>query len=166
MKYYSYRDIFFNAGLESVTFYKQKLAPTDERSLVISQSVEAFVCYQLMYKKWWNYSAETSALTNNTFSNGHGLTEKNHSDVEANCNGEAQSDVIFSEGFWKVLLSEPHANLQATQRNIAEVQRRVTSLIQQHNQCKDSHESPQALGTSQPETSEEHGGSLSGKRYF
>uniref|UniRef100_A0A671S1B4 Gem-associated protein 5-like n=1 Tax=Sinocyclocheilus anshuiensis TaxID=1608454 RepID=A0A671S1B4_9TELE len=125
--------------LMSVTFYKQKLDSTDERSLVISQSVEALVCYQLMYKKWWNYSAETSALTNNTISNGHRLTEKNHSEVEANCNGEAQSDVIFSEGFWKVLLSEPHANLQATQRAIAEIQRRVTSLIQQHNPCKDSH---------------------------
>uniref|UniRef100_A0A673LY02 Gem-associated protein 5-like n=1 Tax=Sinocyclocheilus rhinocerous TaxID=307959 RepID=A0A673LY02_9TELE len=85
------------------------------------------------------YFAETSALTNNTISNGHRLTEKNHSEVEANCNGEAQSDVIFSEGFWKVLLSEPHANLQATQRAIAEIQRRVTSLIQQHNPCKDSH---------------------------
>ncbi|XP_016326475.1 gem-associated protein 5-like isoform X3 [Sinocyclocheilus anshuiensis] len=150
-------------GLESVTFYKQKLDSTDERSLVISQSVEALVCYQLMYKKWWNYSAETSALTNNTISNGHRLTEKNHSEVEANCNGEAQSDVIFSEGFWKVLLSEPHANLQATQRAIAEIQRRVTSLIQQHNPCKDSHASPQALSTSQSETSEDQGGSLSGK---
>uniref|UniRef100_A0A673FRI5 Gem-associated protein 5-like n=1 Tax=Sinocyclocheilus rhinocerous TaxID=307959 RepID=A0A673FRI5_9TELE len=152
--------LLLTQGLESVTFYKQKLDPTDERSLVISQSVEAFVCYQLMYKKWWNYSAETSALTNNTFSNGLCLTEKNHSEVEANCNEEAQSDVIFSEGFWKVLLSEPHANLQATQRAIAEIQRRVTSLIQQHNQCKDSHESSQALSTSQSETSEEHGGSL------
>uniref|UniRef100_A0A672SYH1 Gem nuclear organelle associated protein 5 n=1 Tax=Sinocyclocheilus grahami TaxID=75366 RepID=A0A672SYH1_SINGR len=136
---------------------------TDERSLVISQSVEALVCYQLMYKKWWNYSAETSALTNNTISNGHRLTEKNHSEVEANCNGEAQSDVIFSEGFWKVLLSEPHANLQATQRAIAEIQRRVTSLIQQHNPCKDTNASPQALSTSQSETSEDQGGSLSGK---
>uniref|UniRef100_A0A672QUK4 Gem nuclear organelle associated protein 5 n=1 Tax=Sinocyclocheilus grahami TaxID=75366 RepID=A0A672QUK4_SINGR len=155
--------LLLTQGLESVTFYKQKLDPTDERSLVISQSVEAFVCYQLMYKKWWNYSAETSALTNNTFSNGHCLTEKNQSEVDANCNGEAQSDVIFSEGFWKVLLSEPHANLQATQRAIAEIQRRVTSLIQQHNQCKDSHESSQALSTSQSETLEEHGGSLSGK---
>uniref|UniRef100_A0A672SYA7 Gem nuclear organelle associated protein 5 n=1 Tax=Sinocyclocheilus grahami TaxID=75366 RepID=A0A672SYA7_SINGR len=142
-------------GLESVTFYKQKLDSTDERSLVISQSVEALVCYQLMYKKWWNYSAETSALTNNTISNGH-----------PNCNGEAQSDVIFSEGFWKVLLSEPHANLQATQRAIAEIQRRVTSLIQQHNPCKDTNASPQALSTSQSETSEDQGGSLSGKRYF
>uniref|UniRef100_A0A672SX40 Gem nuclear organelle associated protein 5 n=1 Tax=Sinocyclocheilus grahami TaxID=75366 RepID=A0A672SX40_SINGR len=150
-------------GLESVTFYKQKLDSTDERSLVISQSVEALVCYQLMYKKWWNYSAETSALTNNTISNGHRLTEKNHSEVEANCNGEAQSDVIFSEGFWKVLLSEPHANLQATQRAIAEIQRRVTSLIQQHNPCKDTNASPQALSTSQSETSEDQGGSLSGK---
>uniref|UniRef100_A0A673LY98 Gem-associated protein 5-like n=1 Tax=Sinocyclocheilus rhinocerous TaxID=307959 RepID=A0A673LY98_9TELE len=149
--------------LLTVTFYKQKLDSTDERSLVISQSVEALVCYQLMYKKWWNYSAETSALTNNTISNGHRLTEKNHSEVEANCNGEAQSDVIFSEGFWKVLLSEPHANLQATQRAIAEIQRRVTSLIQQHNPCKDSHASPQALSTSQSETSEDQGGSLSGK---
>ncbi|KAI2651116.1 Gem-associated protein 5 [Labeo rohita] len=140
-----------------------KLDPTDERSLVISQSVEAFVCYQLMYKKWWNYSAVTSTLTNNAISNGHCLTEKNHSEVEANCNGEAQSDVIFSECFWNFLLSEPHANLQATQRAISEIQGRVTSLIQQHSQCKDSHVSPQALITSQSETSEEHEGSLSGK---
>ncbi|CAM4671194.1 unnamed protein product [Leuciscus chuanchicus] len=135
-------------GLESVALYKQKLDPSDERSLMISQSVEAFVGYQLMYQKWWNYSDETSALTNNTISNGHRLTENNHNEDEADCNGEAQSEGAFSEGFWNVLLSEPHANLQATQRAIAEIQKRVTSLIQQHSQCK--------------ETSEEHGGSASG----
>lgn len=137
-----------------MALYKQKLDPSDERSLMISQSVEAFVCYQLMYQKWWNYSDETSALTNNTISNGHRLMENNHNEDEADCNGEAQSEGAFSEGFWNVLLSEPHANLQATQRAIAEIQKRVTSLIQQHSQCKES---------SQSETSEEH---ASGSRYF
>ncbi|KAK9955780.1 hypothetical protein ABG768_015633 [Culter alburnus] len=148
-------------GLETVALYKQKLDTSDERSVAISQSVEAFVCYQLMYKKWWNYS-ETSALTNNTISNGHHLTENSHNEDEAECKGEAQSDGTFSEGVWKVLLSEPHANLQATQRAIAEIQRRVTSLIQQHSQCKETRVSPEALSTSKSETSEEPGGSSSG----
>lgn len=148
-----------------MALYKQKLDTSDERSVAISQSVEAFVCYQLMYKKWWNYS-ETSALTNNTISNGHHLPENSHNEDEAECKGEAQSDGTFSEGLWKVLLSEPHANLQATQRAIAEIQRRVTSLIQQHSQCKETRVSPEALSTSQSETSEEPGGSTSGNGYF
>ncbi|XP_067279669.1 gem-associated protein 5 isoform X2 [Pseudorasbora parva] len=135
-------------GLDSVALFKPKLDPSDERSLAISQSVEAFVCYQLMYKKWWNYSEETSGLTN-----GHSLTESNHNEDEAYCKREAQS-----EGFWKVLLSEPHANLQATQRAIAEIQRRVTNLIQKHSQCKETLESP----GDQSETSEDHGGSTRG----
>ncbi|KAG1969970.1 gem-associated protein 5 isoform X1 [Pimephales promelas] len=139
-------------GLESVALYKQKLDPSDERSSTISQSVEAFFSYQLMYKKWWNCSVETSALTYNPISNGHRLTENNHSEDEADCNGEAPSEGTFSEGFWNVLLSEPHANLQATQRAIAEIQKRVASLIQQHSQCKETPVTPE----------EERGGSASG----
>ncbi|XP_056302848.1 gem-associated protein 5-like [Danio aesculapii] len=117
--------LLFPHGLESVALYKQKLDPSDERSLSISQSVEAFVCYPFMYEKWW-----TSTSTNDAISNGHHLT-LNDGDEEKR-NGEAQSD-----GFWKILLSEAHADLQANQRAIAEIQKRVSSLIQQHSRCKD-----------------------------
>lgn len=117
--------LLFPHGLESVALYKQKLDPSDERSLAISQSIEAFICYPLMYEKWW-----TSTSTNNSISNGHRLTLTDGD--EEKCNGEAQSD-----GFWKILLSEAHADLQANQRAIAEIQKRVSSLIQQHSRCKD-----------------------------
>ncbi|XP_051955361.1 gem-associated protein 5 [Xyrauchen texanus] len=151
-------------GLDSVALYKQKLDPTDEKSLVISQNVEAFVCYQLMYKRWWSFSAKSSTLSYNTMSNGHHLPAKNQNE-DSNRNGEAQSE-SFSEGFWKVLLSEPHASLQAKQRAIAEIQSKVTSLVQKHSQSEDSHLSPDTktqAPCSESEDPKEPGESKSGE---
>nr|XP_055035925.1 gem-associated protein 5 [Misgurnus anguillicaudatus] len=119
-------------GLDSVAFYKNKLDPSDEKSLAISQNMEAFVCYQLLYKKWWSCNTNASTLNNSQH-----LTEKKQSE-DGNCNEEIQSDHRLSEDFCKVFLSEPHASLQYTQRATAEIQRKVSNLIQQHNPSKDT----------------------------
>ncbi|KAA0720372.1 Gem-associated protein 5 [Triplophysa tibetana] len=119
-------------GLDSVAFYKRKLCPADEKSLAVSRNMEAFVCYQLLYKKWWSHGTQTSTSTDNMTSNGHHSTEQKQSE-DADRNGEVQS-----EGFWKVLLCEPHASFQAIQRAIAEIQSEVLSLVQRHNPSTDS----------------------------
>lgn len=116
-----------------MAFYQKKLDPADERSLAISQSIEAFVCYQLLYEIWWSHDTTTSAL-----SNGDHLMERSD---DANCNGEARP-----EGFWKVLLSEPHASFQATRRATTEIQSKVMSLVQQHNPSTDAHLSSETSG--------------------
>lgn len=148
----------FLAGLESVAVYKTKLCTADEKSWAVSQTMEAFVCYQLLYKKWWSHCSAASTLTNNMMSNGHPSIEKKHPE-DANCNGKAQS-----EDFWKVLLSEPHASFQAIQRAIAEIQSKVLSLVQQHNPSTDAHLSSDTA-TETPERLEEHEGTSGEKRY-
>uniref|UniRef100_A0AAR2JW11 Anaphase-promoting complex subunit 4 WD40 domain-containing protein n=1 Tax=Pygocentrus nattereri TaxID=42514 RepID=A0AAR2JW11_PYGNA len=60
----------------------------------------------------------------------------------------AAEAIVKSEGFWKVLLSEPHASLQATKRVIQDIQSRVSSLVQQHSRPQEPQPS---LGT-QPQT--------------
>ncbi|KAI4880888.1 hypothetical protein NFI96_029768 [Prochilodus magdalenae] len=141
-------------GLDSVALCKQRLLQGDERSLVVSQSLEAFVCYQLLYKSWWKHSCG-STVTAHGIECTNGLQtpmengDTNH-ETETASQSEAQAAEVVgrSEGFWKVLLSEPHANLQATQRVIKDIQSRVANLVQQHSR----HQEPQpSLGT-QPQT--------------
>ncbi|XP_057216483.1 gem-associated protein 5 [Triplophysa rosa] len=145
--------------LDSVAFYKRKLCPADEKSLAVSRNMEAFVCYQLLYKKWWSHGTTTSTLTNDMTSNGHHSIEQKQPDDEDR-NGEAQS-----EGFWKVLLSEPHASFQAIQRAVAEIQSEVLSLVQRHNRSTDSHLSSDTATETSGVThlSEEHEGANSEK---
>ncbi|XP_072517898.1 gem-associated protein 5 [Salminus brasiliensis] len=141
-------------GMDSVELYKKRLQQGDERSLVVSQSLEAFICYQLMYKDWWRHSFRSTAAAD-------GIKQTNGSQTPVE-NGDARdetetlsrseaSDVeaaIRSEGFWTVLLSEPHGNLQATQRAIRDIQSRVAVLVQHHSR---PHEPQPSLGT-QPHT--------------
>ncbi|TRY96147.1 hypothetical protein DNTS_028341 [Danionella cerebrum] len=112
-------------GLESVALYKQKLDLSDEKSLVVSQNVEAFVSYQLMYEKWWS-----QAPPMNSINNGH-----SGAPVEA-----------LPEGFWRVLLSEAHANLQSTQKAMKAIQKKVSDLIQQHSAIKEPEEPEAGTG--------------------
>lgn len=93
-------------------------------------------------------------------SNGHHSTEQKQPE-DADRNGEAQS-----EGFWKVLLSEPHASFQAIQRAIAEIQSEVLSLVQRHNPSTDSNLSSDTATETSSVTplSEEQEGANSEKR--
>ncbi|XP_030649137.1 gem-associated protein 5 [Chanos chanos] len=132
-------------GLDSVLFLKQKLSPEDDASLTAAHNLEAFYCYQQMYCDWWNQSHQATKLTNGHASSSHqtpgevqmeDASQNGGSDpdvVALGTEGDARSTLCSSLSFWKVLLSEPHAMAQATQRTIAEVQQRVASLIQQHS---------------------------------
>ncbi|XP_062868196.1 gem-associated protein 5 [Trichomycterus rosablanca] len=122
-------------GRDSVAVYKQKL-PDDEKHLGLSQNLEAFVCYQLMYKNWWQYSS-----TKHT--NGHRSPIENGDtihDTETTSHSEHQesqmtveSEGSLNEDSWMVLLSEPHVFLQSTRKALEAIQSRISMLIQQHN---------------------------------
>lgn len=93
----------------------------DKMNLGASQSLEALVCYPLMYTNWWKCSLGC---------NGH------RTPVE---NGDAEDTKgCPDEDIWNVLLSEPHAALQTTQRALEAIQSRVTMMIQQHGQVESS----------------------------
>uniref|UniRef100_W5KHC4 Gem nuclear organelle associated protein 5 n=1 Tax=Astyanax mexicanus TaxID=7994 RepID=W5KHC4_ASTMX len=140
-------------GMDSVALLKNRLLQADERNLAVFQSLQAFVCYQLMYKDWWRHSCHgtAAAATANTAqqTNGHQTPVENGDTNHAtDVASEASEPVVRSEGFWTVLLSEPHGNLQATQRAIRDVQSRVSVLVQQHS----SPHHPQPGPGTQPHT--------------
>lgn len=110
----------FCTGLDSVAALKQKLTG-DERSSAASQSLEALVCYRLMYRNWWRCGLHF---------NGHRAPVENGEPRDAE--GVLSSEGSPGEDLWDVLLSEPHAALQSTQRALEAIQSRVASMIQHH----------------------------------
>lgn len=135
------------AGIDSVAVYKQKLQ-SNERSLAASESLEALVCYQLMYKRWWKCSGLEHI-------NGHQMAVENGDAAHESEPGDTEGSL--EEDFWNVLLSEPHAALQSTQRALEAIQSRVAVMIQQHSclQVESAdlmHEHNTAGGSGGPET--------------
>ncbi|KAF7697383.1 gem-associated protein 5 [Silurus meridionalis] len=114
-------------GLDSVTAYKQKVQ-SNEQSLAASRSLEALISYQLMYKYWWSCRSFKQL-------NGHQTAVENGDAAP----GEPEGVLSIEEpqDFWNVLLSEPHAALQATQRALEAIQSKVTMMVQQHTQSGD-----------------------------
>lgn len=80
-----------------------------------------------MYKSWWRCSSQLNGHQT-PVENGDGAHQKEPGDSE----GVLSSDGSLDEDSWNVLLSEPHADLQATQRALEAIQSRVAALIQQH----------------------------------
>ncbi|XP_066501896.1 gem-associated protein 5 [Hoplias malabaricus] len=142
-------------GLDSIALCKQRLVEDDERSLFASQSLEAFVCYRHLYSEWWRLScSSTTAASSIQQTNGLQTSVENGGDTSHERENGSLSEahgvqaMLRFDGFWKVLLSEPHANLQATQRAIRDVQGRVANLVEQHSRQQVP---PPSLGT-QPQT--------------
>ncbi|KAK3524646.1 hypothetical protein QTP70_033871 [Hemibagrus guttatus] len=114
--------LFLPGGMDSLAIYKQKLEG-DDKSLAASRSLEALVCYQLMYKSWWRCNRVKHL-------NGHQTPVENG---DAGHQSEPGDDEGFlCEDFWNVLLSEPHAALQSTQRALEDIQSRVAVMVQKH----------------------------------
>lgn len=108
--------------MDSLAIYKQKLEG-DEKSLAASRSLEALVCYQLMYKSWWRCSRIKHV-------NGHQTPVENGDTTRQSEPGDDEG--FLREDFWNVLLSEPHAALQSTQRTLEDIQSRVAVMVQKH----------------------------------
>ncbi|XP_060746757.1 gem-associated protein 5 isoform X2 [Tachysurus vachellii] len=115
--------LFLPEDLDSLEVYKQKLE-SNERSLAASRSLEALICYQLMYKSWWSQKGRVKP------SNGHRMAVENGDAAHQSEPGD--DDGFLCEEFWNVLLSEPHAAFQSTQRALEDIQSRVAGMVQQH----------------------------------
>ncbi|KAM9450672.1 gem-associated protein 5 [Clarias gariepinus] len=140
-------------GMDSLAVYKQRVQ-TDGECLGASQSLEALVCYQLMYKNWWrccspkHVTVHRVAVENGE--NGDAAQQSEPGDAEA---FGLSSEGSVGEDFWNVLLSEPHAALQSTQRALEGIQSRVAALVQQHSHVQGESEEPmEEQHTSDPES--------------
>uniref|UniRef100_A0A8C9WLG2 Gem nuclear organelle associated protein 5 n=1 Tax=Scleropages formosus TaxID=113540 RepID=A0A8C9WLG2_SCLFO len=85
-----------------------------ERSLTVALGLQAFLSYLGLYELWWN-------------SNDVPLTSEE--------GGSREPALLATYG---VLLSEVHVSFQATQRAIAEIQRRLSELVKQHARTQES----------------------------
>ncbi|KAL4660029.1 gem-associated protein 5 isoform X1 [Arapaima gigas] len=103
--------LLFPQDSNSISSYKEKLDLEDERSLAVTCGLRAFLCYLGLYELWWNSSGDSSWASEEVASK--------------------TAAVLDSCG---VLLSEVHASFQATQRAIAEIQRKLSDLVKQHTQ--------------------------------
>ncbi|KAF4077608.1 hypothetical protein AMELA_G00210050 [Ameiurus melas] len=122
--------LFLPGGTASVAVYKQKLQ-SDERSLAASQSLEALVCYQLMYRNWWGCSGGVKRFDSHQTPVENGDTADGSEPALGDAEGSPGEDI------WNVLLSEPHAALQSRQRALEAVQSRVAALVQQHRHLQE-----------------------------
>lgn len=114
--------MYWFSGIESISQYKAKLDSSDEQGAAVARGLEAFLSYVQLYAAWWATSGTTETSADSLLENGP----------------EGGPDVGRGLDFCQSLLSEPHASFQATQRAIAEVQRRLSSMVQQHAQTQKS----------------------------
>ncbi|XP_036380032.1 gem-associated protein 5 [Megalops cyprinoides] len=141
--------LLFPKGMESISEYKTKLDPTDEKGLAAAQSLEAFVCYLQLYELWWTSGCNAVPGTQNgsrVALQSDGITEGQNTSTDRGSDLQNMESGVKEEvyaGHCRCILSEPHAKLQVTQVAVAEIQLRVASLVHQHSQAKESAASPE-----------------------
>ncbi|XP_031428189.1 gem-associated protein 5 [Clupea harengus] len=148
--------LLFPRGLDSLTLYPNTLDSSSDESSAVLRSLEAFICYQQLYRTWWAGAAHSPAVAIARDSDSLSEPPKkdlnilHEQDSENGTNGtngsvgpnsaargqEELCGVLLEVG--RRVLSEPHAVLQASQPAIAEVQRRVTDLVQQHSRGQEA----------------------------
>lgn len=155
-------------GLVSLSVYQNTLNSSSDQASAVSHSLEAFICYQQLYRTWWTCSLPDPALlpgpdlpdlAQAAKVGLNGLHEQGSEDGGSGPNGCAQnpdsvsgsqeaglSELLLAAG--RRVLSEPHAALQASQRAVADVQRRVGCLVQRHSRGQETE--PSSGTTEQP----------------
>ncbi|KAJ7997067.1 hypothetical protein DPEC_G00225080 [Dallia pectoralis] len=148
--------LLFPQGVDSISQYKNMLEPLDVNAFAAAQSLEAFVCYQNLYHTWWNYSSMATAGAPGNMTNGLQSPSEHHNESTSHVSDTSEGDVKtrLSVSACQVLLSEPHATCQATQKAIAEIQQRLASMVHQHSQTQESENIPLAEQTEKTISSE------------
>lgn len=110
---------FLSLGVIGAPHYTEE----DAEAEAAARSLQALVNYHRLYELWWRDPAHLSAT---------------NSSPETETNGGAtQSDALDFDA--SLLLSEPHAACQATQREVRDVQERLSALMQQHSRANGGH---------------------------
>uniref|UniRef100_A0A8C7VS29 Gem (nuclear organelle) associated protein 5 n=1 Tax=Oncorhynchus mykiss TaxID=8022 RepID=A0A8C7VS29_ONCMY len=132
--------------------HKKMVDPSDEKALAAARSLEAFVCYQDLYHMWWSLSTNTAGAQRDMTDGLHSASENHINGLDGHVtdtpngdgmgwcvsaqNGDVKMGVCVNA--CQVLLSEPHATCQATQRAIAKIQQRLASMVHQHSQTQET----------------------------
>lgn len=95
----------------------------DAEAEAAARSLQVLVDYHRLYELWWRNPAHLSAT---------------NSSPETQTNGGAsQSGSLDFDA--SLLLSEPHAACQATQREVKDIQERLSALMLQHSRANGGH---------------------------
>ncbi|KAM4675681.1 gem-associated protein 5 [Discoglossus pictus] len=105
---------------------RTQVTEDNKQSLAACDSLQAFLAYMKMYEVWWDQNERLPPHKPPGVETGASLEEA--ADIQTVENNERQGTLSGCE----VLLSELHAAFQSAQREIAEVQRALREMIQQH----------------------------------
>ncbi|KAE8613853.1 hypothetical protein XENTR_v10007894 [Xenopus tropicalis] len=111
------------------------LSPENKENLTACDSVQAFLAYIKMYELWWGQqemppnSKDPAAAVNMDSPNGASAAVQEPDMKPGDLCG------------FQVLLSDLHAPFQSAQREIAEVQRALREMIQQHQRIRQNQDS-------------------------
>lgn len=95
----------------------------DTEAEAAARSLQALVNYHRLYELWWRSPTHLSVASSSP-------------ETETN-GGASQSDALDFDA--SLLLSEPHAACQATQREVRGVQDRLSALMLQHGRANGGH---------------------------
>lgn len=93
----------------------------DEDAKAAALSLQAFVSYHRLYRRWWSNSAQDASA--GVAVNGA------EAPPPTGCLDELDFDATL-------LLSEPHAAYQATQRTVGQLQERLAAMVLQHSRSQ------------------------------
>uniref|UniRef100_A0A8C3S157 Gem-associated protein 5 n=1 Tax=Chelydra serpentina TaxID=8475 RepID=A0A8C3S157_CHESE len=105
---------------------RDNLDSTNTRSMAAYRSLEGFVAYGLLYDLWWNLPKDL--LVSLPAVADHNSRTESNTTASLSDSGERQ---LKLNGY-KMLLSEVHAALQNTQKDVSEVQQTLADMIRQH----------------------------------
>ncbi|MED6293161.1 hypothetical protein CHARACLAT_007880 [Characodon lateralis] len=128
--------LLFPEGDVSVFSKKHSKTLQHSKAEAEASSLQAFVCYHRLYECWWRDSAVqtgTGSCSEDKL-NDEALTAGTLELEERVCPTSGTSKELDFEP--SVLLSEPHAACQATQKSVREIQERLSAMVLQHSQVQ------------------------------
>lgn len=135
------------SGDVSVSFRKHPkvLHHTEEAAKAAASSLQAFVLYHRLYECWWRTSGGSQEIQNGLSLSLADSSPEDEVKDEVSNGGlleSAETHRPVSGSFHKLgldpslLLCEPHAACQATQRAVRQIQQQLAAMVQQHSQTQ------------------------------
>lgn len=106
---------------------------TEQEAKAAARSLQAFVHYHHLYEHWWSNPAQIQSRADSS------PADSDKDKAVNGVSGEPSAGTVRSdkEDFdASLLLSEPHAAYQATQRSVRGVQEQLSAMMSQHRRAQ------------------------------
>ncbi|XP_056140464.1 gem-associated protein 5 [Lampris incognitus] len=135
--------------------FQKRFNPTEEQASAAADSLQAFLQYHLLYERWWSHSLCQSDSNQPSTQNGHSSSfssatdAQNSDEMEKVTEGHLPKSAVNDSAMMassiestntdiknaldvSILLSEPHAAYQAMQKSMAEIHKKISNMVVQH----------------------------------